>query len=156
MGGETGRERRRVAFRVHLVLEGDARTGVQRDASPDLEQVVVARRPDVGGTGLDHRQEQVLLLELAVGHAALAQQVGAADLEPGEVAAVPGDAHLVGLGVAHAQPRDGVRAHEAAPIRPRTACSGSPAAKAAAPTTTISAPASTTLLMFAGFTPPST
>ena len=86
--------------------------------------VVVARRAAVGGARLDHRQVQVLLLELAVGHAALAQQLGAPDLEPGEVAAVPGDAHLVGLGVAHAQAGDGGRAHAAASISPRTARSG--------------------------------
>ena len=69
----------------------------------DDERVVVAGRAAVGGARLDHRQVQVLLLELAVRQAELAQQVGAADLEPREVVAVPGDAHLVGLGVAHAQ-----------------------------------------------------
>src|SRR5205085_10884787 len=38
---------------------------------------------------------QSVALQLAIGHPALAQEVGAADLEPGEVLGVMGDAHLV-------------------------------------------------------------
>ena len=98
---------------------------VRGDAGADL---AARRRSARGGCSAARASitgsEQVLRLELAVGHAALAQQVGAAHLEPREVAAVPGDAHLVGLGVAHAEPRDGRRAHAAASIRPRTARSG--------------------------------
>src|SRR5262245_6293029 len=156
MRGESGRQRIRVAVDADLVVERDARPRVGGDARADLQEVVVACGPQVARARLDHGQVQIVRLELAVAQAALAQEVGAAHLEPREVAAVPGDTHLVGLGVADAQARQRARGHDAAPISTRTDCSVSPPPKAAAPTTTISAPASTTLRMLDGLTPPST
>src|SRR5262249_55704484 len=91
------------------------------------------------------------------GHALVAEQVGAAHLEPGEVVAVPDDTHLVGLGVAHAD-----RAHRAAPGHraassiARAAAAASPWPNTALPATMISAPAATTCATLAASTPPST
>src|SRR5205814_8274564 len=91
------------------------------------------------------------------GHAALAQEVGAAHFEPREVFRVVRDAHLVGLRVAHA---DGgaarARAHRAASSSVRTAAAGSPWPKTAEPATSTSAPAGTRERLLLASTPPST
>src|SRR5439155_4656539 len=121
----------------------------------DLEQVVVVGRPSESGVGLDHRQPHAVLLQLAIGEAAPAEQVRASDLEPGEVLRVVGDAHLVGLRVAHPDLRGGLDAQRQASSSRRAAASASPAPKTAVPATSTSAPASTSARALLMSTPPS-
>src|SRR6185436_18910199 len=91
-----------------------------------------------------------------VGEAAHAQQVRGAHLEPGEVAAVVGHAHLVRLGVPHADRRAGPDGQLAASISRRAAASGSPLPYTALPATKTSPPASASARMLLASTPPST
>ena len=94
VAADGGRPLRRVQLRITAPELGQA--GV------DLEHVVVVDGAQIPRAGVDHGQAQALRLQLAIGHPALAQEVRAADLEPGEVLGVVGDAHLVRLRVAHA------------------------------------------------------
>ena len=90
-----------------LVAEPHAHRRQQLARRPDLELVVVPRRLAVVAVRFDHRQREAVGFHLAIAPAGVAQQIGAADLEPDEVVRVVDDAHLVGFGVAHAHPRDG-------------------------------------------------
>ncbi len=78
-------------------------------------------------------------LEVAVGEAVRAQEVGAAHLEPREVFGVMGDSHLVGLRVAHADAGAGAgaRGQRAASSSLRASRSASPAPNTACPATRI-------------------
>ena len=87
-----------------LVGELHAHRRQQRAARPHLDLIVVARRLAVLAVRLDDRQREPVGFHLAIGPARVAEQVGAADLEPDEVVRVVDDAHLVGFGVAHAHP----------------------------------------------------
>src|SRR5262245_29729723 len=157
MGSGPGGQRPLGALAAHLVVEAHARPPHLHHARVDLQHVVVAGRAQEAQLGLDHGQAQALLLEVAIGHALAAQEVGAAHLEPGQEVAVPGHAHLVGLGVAHAHGAHGAAlAHRQASIRPRAAAAASGWAKTALPATTMSAPASTTAATLEASTPPST
>ena len=113
----------------HFVGELHAHRREQRPRRPHLEVVVVLRRFAIRAVRFDHRQREALDLHLAIAPARLAQQVGAADLEPHEVVRVVDDAHLVGFGVAHAHP--GLGLGRSSRIHRGTATGGTAASAAA-------------------------
>ena len=86
----------------HFVAELHPHRRQQPPLRPDLQLVVVARRPRVLAVRFDHRQRHAGLLHLAIAPAERPQQVGARHLEPHEVVGVVDDAHLVGFRVADA------------------------------------------------------
>src|SRR6185295_7704731 len=156
MGGGAGGEGTVGALPPHLVLEAHPRPADVGEARTDLEHVVVERRAQVARLDLDDGEAEALGLQLAIRAAAPAQEVGPSHLEPGQILAVPGDAHLVGLRVAHAH-RGGARAaHRAASSRRRAAAVASPPSNTDVPATSTSAPASTSAFALLSSTPPST
>jgi hypothetical protein len=78
---------------VHL-----ARGGLPNPAA-DADQVVVAGRLAVSDGYLADDQAEAATLELAIGHAALAQELGARNIEPDQVAGVIHHPHLIGFGI---------------------------------------------------------
>src|SRR5687767_6197739 len=79
-----------------LVVEAYPDRGHQRRAGPNLDVVVIARRPAVVAVRLDDRQRHAVALHLAVTPAGFPQPLGPSDLEPDEVVGVVDDAHAVG------------------------------------------------------------
>src|SRR5687767_493284 len=153
-----GRGQGRVrSLAADLVGEGDARSTHGRHGGGDFQDVVVVGGPQEPHLGLDDRKTHTPGLQIAVEKAAPPEQVGAPDLEPGEILGVVRDAHLVRLRIPHA---DGggraVGGHGPACRSRRTAASGSAWPKTAWPATTMSAPASASARTFEPSTPPST
>src|SRR5204863_299400 len=66
-------------------------------------QIVVARRGAEANVDLGHREVHALLLQLFVGDAGLAHQLGAGAVEPDQVVGVVDHAHLIGLRVVDAE-----------------------------------------------------
>src|SRR5436190_1456344 len=102
-------------------LVGDARYRVSQldpgaaefiQPGGDSQFVVVFCGLEVSHAQFQHRQQHARLFQRAVGEAMSAHELGAPHLEPDDVAAVVGNAHRVGFGVAHAE---GVRYYP--PIR---------------------------------------
>ena len=80
------------------------RTGeASRPVGADFHLIIVTCRPAVLAVRVDDRQQHAGLFHFPIGPAERAQQLGARDLEPDEVVGVVDDAHLIGLGVPHAQ-----------------------------------------------------
>ena len=119
--------RRNVRFvlSTHLVPKLHPHRRQHPSFRPDLDLVVVPRRPLILAMGFDHRQRNAGELHLAVAPAERAQQVGAPHLEPDEIVRVVDHAHFIGFGVAHPQRGDRRRHQEptAAPS-PRRAARG--------------------------------
>ncbi len=83
-----------------LVIDLDAAAG--GDADTDFDQVVVEDGPAVSGVELDDNEKGAGGFHLGVGDSRASEELGAGDLEPGEVGGVVGDAHGVALAVSHA------------------------------------------------------
>src|SRR5439155_11315155 len=106
-----------------LVSELQPNRGDQHAGRPHLDLVVVPRRRAVGALRFDHRQREPLALHLTIAPSVRAQQIGAADFEPDEIVGVVGHTHLVGIGIADAKTRGGLRhAHAATPPGAGSAC----------------------------------
>jgi epoxyqueuosine reductase len=91
----------------HLVFQPDAGHGPLAQGGDNLQFVVVTGRTQVARRNFEHGQEIAGGLQLAVGQAVRLKQRGAPELKPRQVAAVIGDAHHVGLGVADVEPGAG-------------------------------------------------
>ena len=96
---------------------------------PNLDLIIVPCRAPVLAVRVDHRQEDAGGFHFAIGPAERPQQVGPRHLEPDEVVGVVDDAHLVRLGVPHAQCGDrgwshDVRRHRAAACRSARVAAG--------------------------------
>ena len=150
---------------THLVAELHPHRRQQPSLRPDLQLVVVPRRPAILAVRLDHRQRHARVFHLAIAPAERPQQVGARHLEPDEVVRVVDDAHLVGFGVADAHgrgPRTAVAHCNGGRRRPRRADRESPrgevraAENARCPRPGSSAPAATIRPALVVSMPPST
>src|SRR2546428_1116444 len=105
---------------LDAVTERDAHCGCALDPGTDAQKIVVARRRAVGAGGLDDRQENPILFEMAVVDAPRAHQLGPPDLEPDEMIRVMRDAHPVDLGVSYPHLNDIAAAHvPVSPASPR-------------------------------------
>src|SRR6185369_1077703 len=86
------------------VAEPDRGAALLEHAGLARDALVVARAVEVATARVQHREQHtVLALHLGVAPSQRAHHLGATDLEPAQVLAVVGPAHLVGVGVAHAQ-----------------------------------------------------
>lgn len=81
-------------FEFHVATANDLRA--------DIDDIVVADGAAVFDFQACNHEEDAGLFELCVGNAAVTEEIGAGDFEPGRVAGVVGDAHGVALGVADA------------------------------------------------------
>src|SRR5580765_2552923 len=98
-----GGEQLAIRLAHHAVRELHRSALQARDPGLDHDRIVVARGLAVAAARLDHRQRDAGLLDLAIGRAQRADQLGAADFEPAQVVRVVDEAHAVGVAVAHAQ-----------------------------------------------------
>ena len=73
------------------------------DGRGDPHLVVVSRAPLVLEMRFDDGQHDPLLLYLGIGHAQLADEIGAADLTPDQIVGMVRDAHLIGFHIADAE-----------------------------------------------------
>lgn len=83
-----------------LVLEPQRTRRPFSYGRPDHDFLIVAERSDEPAAGLGDDQQEPSLLDLGIGDAGLAAEVGSADLEPDEIVRVMCDRHLIGLGIA--------------------------------------------------------
>ena len=99
VGGRAGGEEFLAA--TDLVFEGETQAGALAHGGEDRDDVVVNGGAAIPHVDLDDGEAEAGGLEVAVGQALLAEEGGAADLEPGQVITVIDDAHHVGFGVAN-------------------------------------------------------
>ncbi|MCY2924745.1 MAG: hypothetical protein NT031_04780 [Planctomycetota bacterium] len=91
---------------VDLNVEAQARPSGHRGRGGDAKKVVVLGPAEVFHVRFGQGQQQASLFHLGVRYADLAEQFGAATLEPLQRAGVVERAHLIGFAVSHAKSGD--------------------------------------------------
>ncbi len=102
MGG-TGRQQFVVLGTMNLIGKVDSESVVGDGSGGNPEQVVISCRLHVAALRFNHRQKEILPLELAVAHPPLTKEIGTPNLEPRKVICIIHDSHFVGFAVSYAE-----------------------------------------------------